>query len=190
MRAGLVRPSGRQIVPFAFERTRFSRHTRFFSLSFFSLPFCYSSCWSEPREKKAWRLGETAWPCVCVSCLAAYLSYLSGVCLAWDQAREKAARLSHHARLSQLASRDTAWDLSGLLQICHLWGTASLGQLFTVHGRISQLGLAPSPLVPSSDDHSRDCGDPCERLGATPGRCTAQLLRTTPLGYRERGRVL
>lgn len=38
-------------------------------------------------------------------------------------------------------------DLSKLLQICHLWGTASQGQLFTVHGRIGSLALVHRQMI-------------------------------------------
>ncbi|KAL7943124.1 hypothetical protein V8C42DRAFT_329773 [Trichoderma barbatum] len=38
-------------------------------------------------------------------------------------------------------------DLSRLLQICHLWGTACLGQLFTVHGRICSLALVHRQMI-------------------------------------------
>ncbi|PKK36585.1 hypothetical protein CI102_15289 [Trichoderma harzianum] len=38
-------------------------------------------------------------------------------------------------------------DVSKLLQICHLWGTASQGQLFTVHGRIGSLALVHRQMI-------------------------------------------
>lgn len=86
-------------------------------------------------SSNAWRLGETAWPSNC----SPLISYLV-------QGQRKPPNCTPFAVLASCIER-YGMDLSKLLQICHLWGTASQGQLFTVHGRIGSLALVHRQMI-------------------------------------------
>lgn len=69
-------------------------------------------------------------------------------------------------------------DLSRLLQICHLWGTASLGQLFTVHGRICNSALVYRQMITAM------IAGILASVLLAPARSIMQYYR--PAGNRER----